>query len=358
VNILIVFSGIKGSVGGTQSWINNLQEKYGFNLSVVYLGCTKNNFHFPAFQVRNKIATNVVLACDPLSLYWVRNNVNYFSLIIGFYHKNEWNLERTSFLEEKVIDTVEKANLCFTFSNIKLPHFLHNVPRISIPLLPRKDFKQPVLFDQENKNIIILARLEKFKGYPAHLPNISKWLSNLQSDIIIHVVGKGSLFAELSSLQLPNVKFWGTLSPLEIKEIVKCCRVGISSGIGAIELTSVGLPVIVPMEDSLNLDVTCVTSSGFFILQDESTDTSINFYDVLNTHLFIDRSNWELLSTKASNAVIKDFNYDKLFEFENKNKVSFKISFINNLIIYADYLFRIILDKLKLKKFGFINRID
>ena len=67
------------------------------------LNCTKNNLHFPAFKrVKKRIARDVVICCDPLSLLWASVNVSTDKLLIGVFHKDEWRLNVNNIFEKTI----------------------------------------------------------------------------------------------------------------------------------------------------------------------------------------------------------------------------------------------------------------
>jgi hypothetical protein len=151
-----------------------------------------------------------------------------------------------------------------------------------------------------------------------------------------------------------NTIFHGYLEENEIYHLAQKCFIGLSSGLSAIELSKLGLPVAVAKEDTSEMVLTCFTGNGYFIFQDDfKSSEDLDFMNIVETIYKSSANEWEEYSLKAKSICNDKGEVDVLWNINEIQVVSRK----SNLILFINYLICIILDKLKFVKFNFIHRI-
>jgi glycosyltransferase involved in cell wall biosynthesis len=352
--LAVVFSGDLSEKGGIQSWVKTLKSE-SLEIEHISLKCTRTNFHYPAFKSNKRKETyKVVICCDPLSLIWASQNIKTSRLVIGVFHKDEWKLNENNTFEMPIIRMFSSCAGILKLDYVKIENLPASLQTINLSLIPRKFFSTASRIKEKGKDILILGRLEAFKGYPIYLTNFAKTIYNFDPSIKIHVVGKGVLFDELNFNKIDNTIFHGYLDENEIYQIAKGCMLGLSSGLSAIELSKVGLPVAVAKEDTAEMLLTCFTGNGYFIFQDDYDNSEdLELMEVVETIYKSSANDWEDYSLKAKSISNDKCQVDALLDI-NEIQISSRQP---NFILYVNYLIYVILDKLKLVKFNFIHRI-
>jgi hypothetical protein len=350
----VIFSGDLNEKGGIQSWAKTLKSE-NFVIDNISLKCSYSNFHYPAFKNHKRKETyRVVICCDPLSLVWAIQNVNTSRLVIGIFHKDEWILDANNTFEKAIIRMLNSCAGVLKLGYITINNLPASVQSISLSLIPRSFFEIVPKIKEKGKDILILGRLEAFKGYPVYITQFANAIYNLDPCIKIHVIGKGVLFGELVSNKKDNTIFHGYLEENEIYHLAQKCFIGLSSGLSAIELSKVGLPVAVAKEDTSEVVLTCFTGNGYFIFQDDfKSSEDLDFMNIVETMYKSSANEWEEYSLKAKSICNDKGEVDVLLNINETQVVSRK----SNFSLYINYLICIILDKLRFVKFNFIHRI-
>jgi hypothetical protein len=352
--LAIVFSGDLSTNGGIQSWAKTIKSN-SLVIEHISLKCSRRNFHYPAFKRNNFLESyKIVICCDPLSLLWASRNVLTYRLVIGVFHKDEWVLDEKNIFENSIIHLLKGCAIAIKASHVNIKNLPRSLPSIELPLMPRNSFVSAPKINSKGKDIIVLGRLEAFKGFPVYLSRFAACVHDKDPTIKIHVVGKGSLFDQLQATKLENTIFHGYLDEYEIYQLAKCCLLGLSSGLSAIELSSVGIPVAVAKEDATDMILTCFTGKGYFIFQDDFNQSeNLDLLEVFNNVYKTTQAEWNEYSIKSQSIISNDYFIDKLVEFKEIEKPRKKWS----IHLYLFYMIYVILDKIHIKKFSFIHRI-
>ena len=352
--IIVVFSGDLATTGGIQSWARNFEKDYS-GVRMISLGCTRSNFHYPAFRrMKWKQEASTVICCDPLSLLWASTNIVTESLVIAGFHKDEWNLTRNSRFERVILELFDLVSLELFPLYYASPSIYREIPRLKLPLYPRLPFLHSTKLFAKGKDILVLGRLEKFKGFPNYLLELSELVAEISDDIKIQIVGKGTMYNELLQRAKTNMCFHGYLNERAIIDLAKGSFIGLSSGLSAIELSSLGLPVAIALEDNDDMLLSCFTGHGEFIFQDDIVKSqNLPLLKYIRKLYYSNNEEWTGYSLQAMSSVRF---VDDVIQFEEFRSGNTSIKNSNGLLFFS-YLISVLLDALKIKRFNFINRI-
>lgn len=352
--IIVVFSGDLATTGGIQSWARNFEKDYS-GVRMISLGCTRSNFHYPAFRtMKRKQEASTVICCDPLSLLWATTNIVAETLVIAGFHKDEWNITRSSRFERVLSELFDFVSLELFPLYYASPSINREIPRLKLPLYPRPSFLHSTKLFTKGKDILVLGRLEKFKGFPNYLIELSELVAEISDDIKIQIVGKGAMYNELLQRANTNMCFHGYLNERDIIDLAKDSFIGLSSGLSAIELSSLGLPVAIALEDSVDMLLSCFTGHGEFIFQDDIVNSqNLPLLEYIRKLYYCNNEEWTGFSLQAISSVRSGEDFIQFEEFRSGDK---SIRNSNGLLFFY-YLVSVFLDALKIKRFNFINRI-